>query len=63
MRSSSCVKGDLSRFSLLDECDLKFGGLFEAPRGSSVGAPVSDRDLIFDAILCAVGGSSVGVSE
>lgn len=63
LRSSSCVIGDLSRFSLLDECDLKFGGLFGGPRGTSAGAPVSDLDLKFDGIFCAAGGSSVGVSE
>lgn len=63
MRSSSCIVGDLSRFSLLDECDLKFGGLLGGPRGISAGAPVSDLDLKFDGILCVLGGSSVGVSE
>lgn len=63
LRSSSCIIGDLSRFSLFDERDLKLGGLFRGPREMSLGAPVSDLDLKFDGILCAVGGSSVGVSR
>lgn len=63
LRSSSCITGDLSRLSLLDERDRRFAGLFGGPRGVSAGVPVSDLDLKLDGILCAVGGSSVGVSE
>ena len=57
------IGGDLSRFSLLDECDLKFEGLFWGPRDISAGAPVSDLDLKFECGLSAAAGSSVGVSE
>lgn len=51
LRSSSRPTGDVSRLSLLDDRDLKFGGRFCEPRGPSLGPPVSDLDLDVDGLL------------
>ena len=55
--------GDISLFSLFDEGDLRFGGLFGGPLAISPSVPASDLDLEFEGLLWDMGGSSVGVSE